>query len=385
MGQALRSVRRPGVLLLCVVALLGAVLGGCAARHPAPAAPEPAAPAEYDEATFARKEIPSYTLKVPREGRPSETVIGMSRSYTIRPGDTLLDVARLYDLGYNEIIDANPGVDPWIPHPGTTVVLPTEWVLPCCSYQGIVINIPEMRLYYYKRSKQHPELATIYTYPVGLGRDDRRTPRGKFNVSGKTVNPQWNIPESIRREHIRERDDARGFIRGGAPDNPLGKYRLELGRSLYSIHGTDIPWGVGMEVSHGCTRLYPEDIERLFPLVPIGTPVELTYQPVKVGTRGGGTYVEVHRDIYRYERSLYRSARAAIDRQKEPTRPVDAKLVEAAVKQAQGIPVRVSSPRSGAARLSRASDADRRSSDVRQDVLGESAHRSVTGEGEDHL
>ena len=112
----------------------------------------------------------------------------------------------------------------------------------------------------------------VHTYPVGLGRDDWQTPSGTFKVIGKTVNPQWNIPESIRQEHITERGDPRTFIPGGAPDNPLGKYRLELTLPSYRIHGTDIPWGVGMLVSHGCVRLYPEDIEDLFPRVPIGTP-----------------------------------------------------------------------------------------------------------------
>src|SRR5207245_9325880 len=127
-------------------------------------------------------------------------------------------------------------------------------------------------------------------------------------------NPQWNITESIRQEHIRERDDARRFIRGGAPDNPLGRYRIELGHSLYSIHGTDIPWGVGMQVSHGCVRLYPEDIERLFPLVSVGTPGEFIYQPVKVGVRDGSVYLETHRDIYGYAPAFYREATAAIER-----------------------------------------------------------------------
>jgi L,D-transpeptidase ErfK/SrfK len=270
-------------------------------------------------------------------------VIGEITTYRVRPGDTLFDVARYYDLGYNEIVEANPGVDPWVPRPGTTLTLPTEWVLPCCTYDGLVLNIPEMRLYYYRRSPAEPTVTTVHTYPVGLGRDDRRTPLGKFRIRGKTVNPQWNIPESIRREHIKERNDSRASIPGGAPDNPLGRYRLELSRPLYAIHGTDIPWGVGMQVSHGCARLYPEDIERLFPMVPVGTRVAFVYQPVKAGTRGGATYIEVHRDIYRYDKSLYQSARAAIDR-REPRPAVDAKLLEAAIKQAQGTPTRVSAP-----------------------------------------
>ncbi len=125
-------------------------------------------------------------------------------------------------------------------------MLPTQWVVPCCSYQGIVVNIPEMRLYHYRRTKGSPGTLTVHTYPVGLGRDDRRTPRGVFRVGAKTVDPSWYIPESIRREHIKERGDDRRMIPGGHPDNPLGKYRLSLAGSLYAIHGTNIPWGVGM-------------------------------------------------------------------------------------------------------------------------------------------
>jgi len=294
-------------------------------------------PATFDEAAFARKPTPTQKIRLTPDGA---TVIGRTRRYRIRNGDTLLDVARWYDLGYNEIVEANPGVDPFVPPVGTEVVVPTEWVLPCCTYDGIVVNIPEMRLFYFRRDRGDPKSVTVNTYPVGLGRDDRRTPRGKFRVVTKTVNPRWNVPESIRREHARERGDNRSSIPGGAPDNPLGKYRLQLSHRLYGIHGTDIPWGIGMQVTHGCVRLYPEDIERLYPVVPLGTPVEFTYQPVKVGRRDGATFVEVHRDIYRFSRSLAAATRAAIA--KQPGADVDPLLLDAAVKSASGVPVAVS-------------------------------------------
>src|SRR5262245_36176512 len=250
----------------------------------------------YTEEDFFTKPDTVFTIPTPHSLGP-ETVIGQVRPYRIRPGDTLMDLARLYTLGYNEIVEANPGLDPWVPPVGAVILLPTEWVLPCCSYSGIVVNIPEMRLFYFTRGPQ-PGTTTVHTYPVGLGRDDWRTPTGSFRVSGKTVNPQWNIPESIRKEHIEERGDPRTFIPGGDPDNPLGKYRLELTLPMFRIHGTNIPWGVGMQVSHGCVRLYPEDIERLFPQVPIGTPGEFTYQMIKVGKRDGAVFAEVHEDIY---------------------------------------------------------------------------------------
>ena len=280
-------------------------------------------------------------MRTYRVRAPAVTVIGALQHYRIRQGDTLLDVARWFDLGYNEIVDANPGLDPWVPPVGTDVVLPTAWVLPCCTYEGIVVNIPELRLYYFRPVPGDPLTTLVTTYPVGLGRDDRRTPRGKYRVQSKEVKPTWYIPESIRREHIAERGDARRSIPGGAPDNPLGGYRLRLTRGIYAIHGTDIPWGVGMKVTHGCVRLYPEDIERLFPLVPVGTPVEFTYQPVKVGLRDGAVWVEAHRDIYGFTRSLAAAARTLLARQNLAAR-VDARLLGDALARPVGVPLRVS-------------------------------------------
>lgn len=317
---------------------LGLLLSACAARRP-DGAPE-AAPPAWSEETFAGKEIPSFTVAVDAKGVPTQTVVGEASTYRVQKGDTLLDVARWYDLGYNEIVAANPGVDPWVPKPGTEIVLPTEYVLPCCSYDGIVVNLPEMRLYHYRKSKEAPGQLAVHTFPVGLGRDDRRTPRGTYRVRGKTVNPQWNIPPRIRKEHIAERGDKRTFIPGGAPDNPLGKHRIELADSLYAIHGTNIPWGIGMMVSHGCLRLYPEDIERLFPDVKTGTKVEFVYQTVKVGTRDGATYAEAHEDVYRFKRSHTDDARTALQK-RGLAKGVDAEVLQTTLEEQQGVPVKV--------------------------------------------
>jgi L,D-transpeptidase ErfK/SrfK len=296
--------------------------------------------AGFDEETFVTKPIPSFTIPTPT-ATSGDTVIGRVQPYRVRKGDTLMDLARYYDLGYNEILEANPGVDPWVPPAGAIILLPTEWVLPCCTFEGIAVNVPEMRLFYMKRLPGNPATTIVYTYPVGLGRDDWQTPSGKFKVTGKTVNPQWNIPESIRKEHVKERGDPRTFIPGGAPDNPLGKFRLELSLPMYRIHGTDIPWGVGMQVSHGCVRLYPEDIERLFPLVPVGTPGEFTYQPVKVGRRGGAVYVEAHRDIYGSRPALFRDTQAEIGKL-GVAGAVDETLLLQALDDSGGMPYRVS-------------------------------------------
>ena len=297
--------------------------------------------AAYDEDTFEQKTIPAYAISTPVRGQPVDTVIGQVRTYRIRKGDTLIDLARFFDLGYNEILDANPAIDPWVPPVGATILLPTEWVLPCCTYEGVIVNVPEMRIFYYQRSREDPSTTIVRTYPVGLGRDDWRTPSGKFKVTGKTVNPQWNIPESIRKEHIEEREDPRTFIPGGDPDNPLGKYRFELSLPMYRIHGTNIPWGVGMQVSHGCVRLYPEDIARMFPLVPVGTPGEFTYQPVKIGRRAGAVYAETHRDIYGQEPAAYSAAMAEVQRAGVAGQ-VEESLVITALEDTSGMPVRIS-------------------------------------------
>ena len=268
-----------------------------------------AAHAEWTEDDYFAKptEPVHYEVAAPG-GTPVDTVIGANRMYRIHKGETMMDIARYFSLGYNEIVEANPGIEPWNPPAGATIILPLQFVLPCCVYSGIVVNIPEMRLYYYERGG---ETLHITTYAVGLGRDDWPTPRGSFKVTAKDVNPQWNIPESIRKEHIAERNDPRTFIPGGDPDNPLGKYRLQLTLSNYRIHGTNIPWGVGMQVSHGCVRLYPEDIERFYPVVPIGAPGVFTYQVAKVGNLGDDVYAEVQDDIYGIQPPSYQEAMSA--------------------------------------------------------------------------
>jgi L,D-transpeptidase ErfK/SrfK len=295
---------------------------------------------EWTEEVFAEKVSagrPFVAVASPEIDK-AHSVIGSSRFYQVQTKDTFLDVARYFDLGYNEIEDANPGVDPWVPPPGQVVLLPTEWVLPDVAYKGLVVNVPEMRLYYF-----HPAAAgtvIVNTFPVGLGRDDWRTPSGTFKVVEKTVNPRWVLPESIKAEHRRDGKPAPDFIAGGDPENPLGKYRFRLTLPLYGIHGTDIPWGVGMQVSHGCVRLYPEDIERLFPMVPNGTPGEFVYQPVKVGGRDGRIFVEVHKDIYQQQPGPYREALRLIDKHGWRSR-VDLARVQRAVTEVSGVPIDV--------------------------------------------
>jgi L,D-transpeptidase ErfK/SrfK len=335
--------RRAAALAFAVVLLAAAEPARADPMAPAPFEAPPAGyETEPDEARFRDKDFPVYTIPTPSGGRIArDSVIGELRVHRVEPGDTLMDLAREYSLGYNEMVEANPGIDPWVPPAGAVVILPTQWVLPCCTYRGVVVNIPEMRLFFMQQDPGDASRTRVQTYPVGLGRDDWRTPTGTFRIQGKTRNPQWNIPESIRKEHIAERGDHRTFIPGGAPDNPLGKFRLELTMAMYRIHGTNIPWGVGMQVSHGCIRLYPEDIEHLFPSVPVGAPGEFAYQAVKVGMRDGAIWVEAHDDIYGESPARYRTTREQLE-ELGVMGAVDEELLLDVLSSGRGLPRRVS-------------------------------------------
>jgi L,D-transpeptidase ErfK/SrfK len=297
---------------------------------------------EWTDADWGRFAGETYTFVAPGDAPPDQvrTVIGQMETYTPTTGDTFYDIGRYFDLGYNEIVAANPGVDVWIPGQGDKdVEIPRQWVLPCCNFEGLIVNIPEMRVYYYpKRPKGAPR--TVITYPVGLGRTDWKTPQGKFRITEKTKDPTWVIPESIRKERIADKGFSEKAIPGGSPDNPMGRYRMRVSLDIYSFHGTNIPWGVGMFVSHGCIRFYPEDIERLFPTVPTGTPGEFIYQTVKVGTMNDRIFVEVHEDIYGMQPGRWRTTITELQKRGLLDR-VDEEKLHQAVYESRGVPVDV--------------------------------------------
>lgn len=296
-----------------------------------PAAAETASTGMPAYAMEKPRELPVYTL----EG-PNDWLIGSVTAMLPRKGETFLDIGRRFDLGYNEMLAANRNSDPWIPKNDESLVLPTRWLVPDSSRAGIVLNIPEMRLYYFRDGGRR-----VMTAPVGLGREDWKTPQGSFRVRGKTVNPTWVIPETIRKERIQENGSSEYSIAGGHPDNPLGKFRLELSLPTYGIHGSNKEWGVGMLVSHGCLRLYNEDIATLFPLIEVGTPGAFVYEPVKVGRHRGRVLVEIHDDIYGFEPALYNAAVRLLER-RGWMREVDPELLEAAVEARTGAPMDVS-------------------------------------------
>jgi L,D-transpeptidase ErfK/SrfK len=330
---------------------------------------------------------PLFAYPVP-QGR--DNIVGNLVDYQIQKGDTLLDVGRWFGVSAKEISDANNHMDWWSPPVGTKVILTDEHILPDTPRVGLVLNIPEMRLYYYYPSpttgasphhgKMHKEGVTppgfkkildteivgdpdddapkpasashkhrhqaasgssiaevVYTFPVGLGRFDWKTPVGAFRVTAKVKDPTWVVPDDIYKEHLERDGEAEHVVPGGDDDNPLGHYKLDLSLPEYGIHGTNVPWGVGMEVSHGCIRLYPEDIERLFHKTKVGTPGAIVYQPIKFGWRGDALYVEVHTDLYGKYPGLWSLARDMVQNQ-DLDDVVDWKKLEAAVVAQTGIP-----------------------------------------------
>ncbi len=230
-----------------------------------------------------------FTL--PPEG---SDIIGETITTQAEAEDTLLDLARRYGLGYEEITNANPGVDPWLPGAGTVVVVPKQRLLPRAPRTGVVINLPEHRLYYFAPTTAGAQ-PVVWTFPVSIGKMDWNTPLGKTTVVSKVKNPTWRPPKSVREEHAKRGDILPEVVPAG-PDNPMGLYALRLGipGGAYLIHGTNRPAGVGMQVTHGCMRLYPEDIEALFNMVPVDTPVMIVNQPYKWGWHDGELLIEVH-------------------------------------------------------------------------------------------
>ncbi|MDA8095327.1 MAG: L,D-transpeptidase family protein [Betaproteobacteria bacterium] len=229
---------------------------------------------------------------LPRHGK---SVIGQIKTVIAGPDTTLSGLARRYDVGYKEITEANPGVNPWVPGAGRRIVIPSQFILPDAPHVGIVINVAQMRLFYFPIPKPG-ERPMVITHPVGIGRRNWETPIGVTRVVAKIVNPVWNVPPSIRAEHAKEGFPLPKVVPAG-PDNPLGAFALRLAIPGYLIHGTDKPYGVGMRVSHGCVHLYPEDIARLFPQVPIGTPVRIVNQPFVTGWLNGKLYLAANRPL----------------------------------------------------------------------------------------
>jgi L,D-transpeptidase ErfK/SrfK len=217
---------------------------------------------------------------------PVNTVVGAPLWHTVRAKQTILDVAREYGLGYNEMESFYPRLDPWLPPVSKTILVPSQWVLPTTRFEELVINVAELRLYFFDRGS-----ATVQTYPIGIGDEGWETPLGSFYINDKRANPAWYIPASLQAKYGMA-------VMPPGPENPLGEFVMKFSAGPYGIHGTHMPWGVGRLVSHGCIRCYPEHIRLLFPQVRTGAKLEIIYEPVKLGRKNGQVFAEIHSDVY---------------------------------------------------------------------------------------
>jgi L,D-transpeptidase ErfK/SrfK len=271
-------------------------------------------------------------------------VIGQVETITASRDETLLDIARRYDLGQNEILLANPSVDRWLPEENSVVVLPNRFILPNVERTGLVLNLPEMRMYYFPKPAPG-ETPVVITHPVSVGRMDWETPLGKTTIVTKKKDPDWRPPQSLKDEAIAEGNDPLPDIVKAGPDNPLGRYAMRLGIPGYLIHSTNKPYGVGMRVTHGCLRMYPEDIERLFENIPVGTQVHLINQPIKLGWLAGSLFVELHPPLEEDAENYANYMQSVLDAIAEFTAPDEINLSGRALWQAiehqDGIPVAV--------------------------------------------
>ena len=281
-----------------------------------------------------------------------EDIIGEVVALPGERRDTLSDIARRYNVGWDAIRQANPDVDAWMVGRDVAIILPTQYILPAGPRTGVVLNLAEMRLYYYPPAKAGQPREVI-TYPASIGRMDWRTPLGTTSIVRKTKDPVWNPPASIKREHAEKGDFLPDTVPAG-DDNPLGRHALYLGHAGYLIHGTNRPYGIGMRVTHGCVRLYPEDVEELFSIVPVGTRVLMLDQPFKAGWKDNVLYVEAHpafneeaepeahKDISPVRQVVLDAVRD------QPHTPIDWLEIELIARKASGVPVATSVTRSHA-------------------------------------
>jgi L,D-transpeptidase ErfK/SrfK len=279
----------------------------------------------------------TYTLPV-----GTDTVVGEVQKVVAAQEDTLLDIGRRYGVGYEEIVAANPGVDPWLPGGGTEVTIPSRYILPEGPREGIVVSLAEHRLFYFPPHKAN-EAAVVRTYPISIGRMDWHTPLGLTRIVNKREKPIWYPPESVLKEHEAEGRPLPKAVPPG-PDNPLGEYAMRLGipGGAYLIHGTNRPSGVGMQVTHGCVRMFPEDIKELYPLVAVNTPVRLVDQPYKMGWRGDELFMEVHTPLegttYADAHSLTNITKLLVSATQDRSVVIDWAKAERTFESASGIP-----------------------------------------------
>jgi L,D-transpeptidase ErfK/SrfK len=272
----------------------------------------------------------------------NDTVFGEVKYVVAKHEDTFLDIGRLHGVGYEEMVAANPGVDPWLPGEGKQVLIPSRYILPDAPREGVVVSLAEHRLYYFPAPKAG-ETPVVVTYPISVGKMDWKTPLGLTRIVDKRVRPTWYPPESVRKEH---EADGRPLPRAvpPGPDNPLGEFAMRLGipGGAYLIHGTNRPAGVGMQVTHGCIRMYPEDIEQFFKQVAVNTSVRIIHQPYKMGWQGEQLFMEVHSPLEGTQEgdahSLTNITRMLVAATQDRTVAIDWAKAEAAFMRPTGVP-----------------------------------------------
>src|SRR5580693_4533019 len=283
-------------ILKLAVCIGGLVLGGCSLFRSTPVAPPPVVTPPPPA-----PQLPKPSATDHSEVEAGNDIVGYVQKTIVGKEDTLPDIARRFDVGYEEMLTANPGVDPWLPGVGREVVVPTQFVLPAAPHEGVVVNVAAMRIFYYPPHKKgEPQL--VYTHPIGIGRVGWKTPEGTTRIVAREKDPVWVVPESVRKEHAEDGDMLPAVVKAG-PDNPLGQYAFRLSWPSYLIHGTNKPYGVGMRSSHGCMRLYPEDIAVFYELIPIGTKVTVVNQPYAFGWRDGTLYMQAYAVMEGYSRN----------------------------------------------------------------------------------
>ncbi len=285
--------------------------------------------------------VASYAASFPLPSG-DDAVVGEVQMVVAQFEDTLSDIGRRYGIGYEEMISANPGIDPWLPGAGTKIIIPSQYVLPDVPREGIVINLPEHRLYYFPPTKKNVQPEVI-TYPISVGKTGLTAPLGVSRVVDKRIHPTWTPPESVRAEHEADGQPLPKVVPPG-PDNPLGDYamRLDIPGGAYLIHGTNKPIAVGMPITHGCFRMFPEDIEQFFAMVPVNTRVRIVQQPLKMGWSHDALYMEAHPPLEGNQNletmSLTNITRMLVSATRERTVSIDWDSAERIFKKANGVP-----------------------------------------------
>jgi L,D-transpeptidase ErfK/SrfK len=341
----LRATAGPRAAFIGAVALLA----GCSLLHPVPKAPPVAQTTAPPAPPLPR---PTATHRFVVDGASGD-VVGYVQRTRVGKDDTLPDIARRFDVGYEEMLLANPGVDPWLPGVGHEVVVPTQFVLPAAPREGVVVNVAAMRIFYYPPHKKD-EPQVVYTHPIGIGKVGWKTPEGTTRVIAKEKDPVWVVPKSVREEHQENGETLPATVPAG-PDNPLGAYEFRLGWPSYLIHGTNKPYGVGMRSSHGCMRLYPEDIQSFYEMIPIGTKVTVVNQPYLLGARDGTFYLQAYapmeddkRDYKDPKRLLATLLKPKLRKESAPReKDIDWTLVSAVSKAPRALPVPITGTSGG--------------------------------------